>query len=171
MPNRIRHLRIRNHSLVGARAEVHVTVVPEYQTPATEVRGRLMGPSCPYASTIEVAYHLRPLTSPHATQAPSASAGTPTQAPSASAGTPTQEVGLTVRAIIPEASLWEPECPFLYRGPVELWQDGQRCDQVSVRHGLRTLQLGSRGGQCAQRRLQSAATTPPAARWRNSRRT
>ncbi|HTU21959.1 MAG TPA: hypothetical protein VMG10_28230 [Gemmataceae bacterium] len=93
--------------------------MPEHQTPTTEVRGRLMGPRCPYSSTVEVAYPLRPLS--------------PSQKP-------TEPGGLTRRVIIPEAILWEPQCPFLYEGPIELWQDGQRCERVVVRHGMRSLQ-------------------------------
>jgi hypothetical protein len=42
-----------------------------------------------------------------------------------------------MRVVIPEPSLWDPISPFLYEGPIELWQDGQRCDSVQVRHGLR----------------------------------
>jgi hypothetical protein len=58
-----------------------------------------------------------------------------------------------MRVIIPEPSLWDPETPFLYEGPVELWEDGQRCDQVQVRHGLRKLNLGPRGLRCNGRML------------------
>jgi hypothetical protein len=78
-----------------------------------------MGPSCPYSSTVEVAYPLRPL--------------------------PDECEALACRVVIPEASLWEPESPFLYRGPVELWQDGVRCDRVTLSHGLRNLSIGPRG--------------------------
>ena len=124
MDNRIRQITVRNVQLNPAQAEVWITVVPEHQTPTTEVRGRLMGPRCPYASTVEVAYPLRPLS--------------PSQKP-------TEPGGFTQRVIIPEASLWEPQCPFLYQGPIELWQDGQRRDQVLVRHGLRSFQLKERG--------------------------
>jgi hypothetical protein len=124
MNNRILHVEIRDHSVIPAQAEVHVAVVPERRTPATEVRGRLMGPHCLYASTVEVAYPLRPLPRP-------------------GPGGPPER--LTLRAIIPEASLWEPESPFLYRGPVELWQDGRRCDEATLTHGLRALALGPRG--------------------------
>jgi hypothetical protein len=102
---------------------VWVTVVPERVTATTEVRGRLMGPRCPYSSTVEVAYPLRPLPQP----------------------LPTTEANLTRRVVIPEASLWEPESPFVYEGPIELWQDGQCCDRQVVRHGLRTFSLGPRG--------------------------
>jgi hypothetical protein len=58
---------------------------------------------------------------------------------------PVESAGLTRRVIIPEASLWEPQCPFLYQGPIELWQDGQHRDQVIVRHGLRSFQWQERG--------------------------
>jgi hypothetical protein len=119
MSNRIRHVEVRDHSLSPAQAEAHVLVTPERRTPATEVRGRLMGPSCPYSSTVEVAYALRPL--------------------------PDEGEALACRVVIPEASLWEPESPFLYRGPVELWQDGARCDRVTLSHGLRSLNVGPHG--------------------------
>lgn len=124
MENRIRRITIRNAQLVPAQAELWIAVEPDHQTPTTEVRGRLMGPSCPYASTVEVAYPLRPLS--------------PSQKP-------VEPAGLTRRAIIPEASLWEPQCPFLYQGPIELWQNGRHCDRAIVRHGLRTVQWTERG--------------------------
>src|SRR5262249_10296749 len=99
MSNRIQEIIVHNHSLDPAEAEVRVTVVPEEADPRCEVRGRLMGPRCAYASTVEVAYPLRPLARGAA-----------------------ETSGLTMRAVIPEASLWEPACPFLYQGPVELWR-------------------------------------------------
>jgi hypothetical protein len=80
-----------------------------------------MGPRCRFAGTVEEAYHFRPLPGPAAGPA------------------------LGLRVIIPEASFWEPQSPHLYAGPVELWQDGQRCQVVQVRHGLRHLALGPRG--------------------------
>src|SRR5262249_27974395 len=52
---------------------------------------------------------------------------------------------ITLRAIIPEPGLWSPQVPHLYAGPVELWQDGVRCDVLNVRHGLRHVVLGARG--------------------------
>ncbi|MGL4555348.1 MAG: hypothetical protein ACRC33_29625, partial [Gemmataceae bacterium] len=51
----------------------------------------------------------------------------------------------TLRAIIPEASLWHPVSPHLYQGPVELWLEGVRVDHRPVSHGLRTFTLGPRG--------------------------
>jgi hypothetical protein len=127
MSNRIVRVTVQDRSVVPAAAESWVTVVPERLTPTTEVRGRLTGPRCPYAETVEVAYPLRPLP-PARGEEPAPTAG-----------------GITRRVVIPEASPWEPESPFLYEGTVELWQDGQRCDRVTVRHGLRTLTLGPRG--------------------------
>ena len=94
----------------------------EHITPTTELRGRLMGPRCAYAATVEVAYPFRPLLR-----------------------RPEGLADLTVRAVIPEPSLWEPSCPFLYGGTVELWEDGVRCDQAPIRRGLRRVLLGSAG--------------------------
>ena len=123
MDNRIRQIEVRDRSLVPAEAEVWITATIEQPTPTTELRGRLMGPRCPYASTVEVAYPLRPLP--------------PGRAP--------EPAGLTRHVIIPEACLWEPESPFLYQGLIELWQDGQRCDRLTLCHGLRSIQLSERG--------------------------
>lgn len=124
MDNRIRDLKVRNGQLIPAQSEVRIRVTPERLTPTTELRGRLMGPRCAYAETVEVAYPLRP---PHRDQIPSG------------------RNELNARVVIPEACLWEPESPFLYEGPIELWQDGQRCEQIVVSHGLRAFRLGEDG--------------------------
>src|SRR5579864_8804454 len=121
MTNRIHHIRVTDTRLDPAEAEVCIGVYPERLTSVTQVRGRLVGPRCPYATTVEVAYPLRELSREYE-----------------STGTPR----LILRVVIPEASFWDPESPFLYRGPVELWEGGQRCDLVQVTHGLRTLGLG-----------------------------
>ena len=122
MANSIRELTLHDRLRDSAEAEVWVNVVPERITPSTEVRGRLMGPRCVYSNTVEVAYPLKPFARPLE-------------------GWP----GLVRRVVIPEASLWDPQCPFLYEGPVELWEDGQLCERVDVRHGLRGLSIGPRG--------------------------
>jgi hypothetical protein len=124
--NRIRQIEVHDGPLIPAQAEVWITVTPEHLTATTELRGRLIGPSCPYASTVEVAYPLR-------TPPPSAM----TEGASSPA--------ITMRAVIPEASLWEPESPFLYQGPIELWQDGQLRERVTLSHGLRHFALSERG--------------------------
>jgi hypothetical protein len=123
MSNGIVRIDFVDRSLAPAQAEVWVRVVPRRLDAGTEVRGRLLGPRCVYASTVEVAYPLRPL--PPGVQA--------------------QGGGLTTRAVIPEASLWDPESPFLYEGPIELWQDGVRCERIVMRHGLRSFGLTPRG--------------------------
>jgi hypothetical protein len=122
MDNRIRRMEVIDRGAAPAEAEVGVRVESMYRTPTTELRGRLMGPRCPYASTVEVAYPLRPSTRQ-----------------------PPGLEGLSRRVVIPEASLWDPESPFLYQGPVELWQDGRLCDRVVVTMGLRQRGLGPRG--------------------------
>jgi hypothetical protein len=122
MANGIRSLELIDRSPGPASAEVWVRVEPEQAADGLELRGRLMGPRCEYSTTVELAYPLRPLQRP-----------------------PEGEPGLLARVIIPEANLWDPVSPFYYEGPVELWQDGRRCDQRVVRHGLRQVSLGPRG--------------------------
>jgi beta-galactosidase/beta-glucuronidase len=124
MTNRIRHILVQDGRLDPAAAEVYVAVYPERLTSTTQVRGRLTGPRCAYASTVEVAYPLREHEREYESE-----------------GTP----HVTLRVIIPEASLWDPESPFLYEGPLELWQGGQRVGELQLRHGLRWANLGPRG--------------------------
>src|SRR3954464_13906698 len=107
MDNRILRVEVRDGSVVRAPPEVGVRADVERVTPTTELRGRLMGPRCRFASTIEVAYPLRPFVRE-----------------------PEGFAGPSGRVVIPEASLWDPQCPFLYEGPVELWQDGKLCRRV-----------------------------------------
>jgi hypothetical protein len=124
MGNRITDLSIMDGRLSPTEADVYVSIYPAELTSTTQVRGRLTGPSCPYAETVEVAYHLREFSREYA-----------------STGTPR----IIVRARVPEPNWWHPETPFLYRGVVELWQTDQCCDRVEVWHGLRVIRLGPRG--------------------------
>jgi hypothetical protein len=124
MKNRIQRVHVHEHRLSPAEAVAWITVVPARVESTLEVRGRLMGPRCAYTSTVEVAYPLRPGLRNYASEG---------KAP------------LTTRVIIPEPSWWDLESPFLYQGPVELW-DGSEClDQVQVSHGFRVLQLTAQG--------------------------
>ncbi len=123
MTNRIREIQVRDIRLDPYESEVTVTVFPERVTPATGVRGRLVGPRSAYARTLEVAYPLRDCRPAENSVEP----------------------GLTCRVVIPEPSFWDPETPFLYEGPVELWDDGRAVDRAEVRHGLRTRGLGASG--------------------------
>jgi hypothetical protein len=111
---------VKNHLLTPAEAEIRLTFSFERKMPNVEVRGRLVGPRCPYASTVEVAYPMQTL---------------PRQ----------QKDGVVGTFIIPEPSLWEPTCPFLYQGPIELLANGEVQYRWLMSHGLRRLQLGRRG--------------------------
>jgi hypothetical protein len=121
--NRIIEVKIVDRALVPAQVEVWVQVEVESPSPASDIRGRLTGPRVQGATTVEVAYPLRPLPCP--------------------IDEPVNTI--TRRAIIPEASFWDPECPFLYEGTVELWAHGQRVDQRRFTHGFRTLTVGPPG--------------------------
>jgi hypothetical protein len=109
MSNRIVTVEVLTHRLEPFEAELWVIVNPEFRTPTTEVRGRFVGPKSAVSSTIEVAYPLRPL---------------PRQ--------PEGLGGVLARVVIPEPSLWEPACPFIYDGVVELWEENRRCDLRQV---------------------------------------
>jgi hypothetical protein len=117
MINRICRAELNDRTVAPAGAEVWITAHVDAVTPTTELRGRLLGPTCRYSSTVEVAYPLRPL-GRH-------------QKPPDSEGP-----FVTARVLIPEPSLWDPVSPFLYHGRVELWQESERWEQIAVRHGL-----------------------------------
>jgi hypothetical protein len=128
--NHILSVTLFDRSPAASSAEVWITVTPDHVTPTTDIRGRLLGPRCPYAQTVEVAYPLRPLRRPGEGPSP-----------------------LTRRVVIPEACLWEPESPFVYEGDVELWQEDHCVDRQPIRHGLRTLALSPAGLHLNGRRL------------------
>ncbi len=122
MSNRILGVQVRDRSLDPAQVELWLTAETEHVSATTELRGRLTGPRCLYAATVEVAYPLRPFVRrPEGLNGPAA------------------------RVVIPEPSLWDPEGPFVYQGTIELWEDGRRCDQVPLRRGLRRVLLGPGG--------------------------
>ncbi|MSQ95665.1 MAG: hypothetical protein EXR98_14045 [Gemmataceae bacterium] len=118
MLNRIRDVVVLNHRLDPVETELGIHVLVETLTAGTELKGRLTGPRCVFSSTIEIAYPLRELER-------------------------TDHVEL--RVVIPEPSWWEPETPFLYVGVLELWQDGEFCQRAVISHGMRWLQLTSKG--------------------------
>ena len=109
MTNRIVDIQVRTQRLSPAEAELWVIVTTEFTTAGTAIRGRFVGPKCAVSSTIEVAYPLRPFERK-----------------------PVGVSQLAVRVVIPEPSLWEPECPFVYDGLIELWQDGHCADVRQV---------------------------------------
>jgi hypothetical protein len=116
MAKRIRDVFVVNHRLDPHETELRILVEVEELTPTTQIKGRLMGPRSVYASTVEVAYPLQEV-----------------------------ERGIELRVTIPEPSWWEPQRPFLYQGPLELWQDGELCDRVPISHGIRWVQVTSTG--------------------------
>ena len=118
MENRILDAYVVTHRADPTDAELRVVVRPECLTPTTEIKGRLMGPRSPYAGTVEIAYPFREIA---------------------------RTDHILLRVVIPEPNFWEPHTPLLYEGPLELWQDGVRCEHIHLRHGIRTVQLGSSG--------------------------
>lgn len=113
MGNRIRAATVRPIRLTPTEAELAVKVEADAPAADADVHGRLVGPRCKYGSMVEVAYPVLRL--PPETGGPAARLG---------------------KVIIPEPSWWDPESPFLYGGPVELWEGGQTVGQVRVRVGL-----------------------------------
>jgi len=116
-----------NRSITPHVAEIWVSIFPGLITLTTELRGRLMGPTCQFATTVEVAYPMRPL-------------------PKGQKPPVFDRPSLTMAVSIPEPSLWDPVSPFMYRGQVELWEDGRQCGRrINVRHGLKSSNLTPRG--------------------------
>jgi hypothetical protein len=72
-----------------------------------EVRGRLMGPRCPGITTVEIAYHVR------------------------------RVEASVYQVLIPEPTLWTPERPYVYEGPVEWRQDDGKSGTMTVRIALK----------------------------------
>jgi beta-galactosidase/beta-glucuronidase len=113
MANQIKEMSVSVVRLSPAEAEIHIRLVPASISAGTEARGRVVGPRCARAATVEIAYPLRE----HSRRLES----------------PPQ---IVLRAIIPEPCLWDAESPFVYQCIVELWQDGQIGDRRSTEYGL-----------------------------------
>jgi hypothetical protein len=109
--------------LSPTEAEVHFAFHLRADIAGAELRGRLAGPRCPYSSTIEIAYPIRP----------------PVRS-----GPMSRQI-ITGRVVIPEPSLWDPIAPFLYQGIIELVVGGEALMRVQVSHGLRSLHWGPQG--------------------------
>lgn len=97
------------------RAEVWIDVAVWPLLPGDEIQGKLVGPQCRYASTIEIGYPVR------------------------------SRPGGGWHIIIPEPSLWTPDTPFVYRGQIEWRRGVEKVHQVSVYHTLYRLTQTSAG--------------------------
>lgn len=116
MHTRIRSVTVRPIRLTPTEAELAIDVLCSELHTTSELRGRLMGPICPYSTTIEVAYPIHSRAHGH--------------------GKPV----LHAQCIIPEPAWWDAESPFLYHGPIELWEHESRVESLSLRCGLRHAQ-------------------------------
>jgi len=115
MSNHIRKTTLEIRRLSAVEAEVWIRVEVERVTPATEVRGKLMGPRCPGITTVEIAYPLLPLPRASATEAST----------------------IIVRTVIDEPNMWSEKSPFVYEGTVELFEDGSCLERAPVSVGLK----------------------------------
>jgi hypothetical protein len=123
MRNQIRGISVYNRRLVPAEVELGITVLLEHFDSDTKLTGRLTGPHCRYTTTVQVPYPMRETLRRHEEDGPR----------------------VFLKVVIPEASFWEPAIPFLYEGPIELWEGSVRCDCVQICRGLRVLTLGPHG--------------------------
>jgi beta-galactosidase/beta-glucuronidase len=113
MSQRIRALAVRPTRLTPTEAELMIDLHCSELHATSELRGRLTGPTCLYSTTIEIAH--------------------PVKAQSRERGQPI----LHGRVVIPEPAWWDAESPFLYHGPIELWEHESRVESVGLRLGLR----------------------------------
>ena len=137
MANPIRQVRISQRSLSPVEADLLIEVDAGAPDPDLELRGRLVGPTCPYSTTIELSYPLRMLPR---------------------AGT---DLPLRGRVVIPEPSWWDPISPFLYQGRIEVWRPDALLGSANVRYGLRWLQLRPDGLYWNGKRLMLRAVDRP----------
>jgi hypothetical protein len=137
MTNRIERLRIVTRNLSPVEAELLIVADAAYLTPETELVGRFTGPTCAYATTVEVAYPLRRL-------------------PQLVPGLP-----LARRVVIPEPSQWDPVSPFVYHSTIELWQGGDMHERRQSRHGLHVVALRPDGLRWNGKRLKLRVARGP----------
>jgi Glycosyl hydrolases family 2 len=116
--NRLRGIEQCELTASPAEANISFRVIVQRVTPETEVRGRIVGPRCLFAETVEVASPLRSVRSK-------------------------EQLVLIARTAFPDPGFWDPNRPLLYRVVVELWQDGKRCDVSGFDLGFRKLELDS----------------------------
>ena len=113
MHSRIKSIVVRPIRLTPIEAELAIDLHCSELHATSEVRGRLMGPSCLYSTTIEIAHPVKMQSRDHG------------------------EPILHGRIVIPEPAWWDAESPFLYHGPIELWEHESRVESAGLRLGLR----------------------------------
>jgi hypothetical protein len=109
MTNRIKEILIYVIRLDATVAELGISVLPDRVTNGTRVQGRVTGPRCAQATTVEVSYPLREASRQYYKE-----------------GDPC----IRLHVAIPEPNVWDPISPFEYLCKLELWQGDQRCDQT-----------------------------------------
>lgn len=130
--HRIRSVHMEIGRLSPAEADVRFEVTVDRPDKRLDTKGRLVGPRCVYASTVEVAYPLR--------------------------DSPAGESNrLSKGVIIPEPNLWEPACPFLYEGTIELLENQSPIDVITMTVGLRTIAISGRSFLLNGRRFEPKA--------------
>lgn len=102
--------RVEIRHLDPVRAELVFSFDPKKLGVDVEIRGRVIGPRCPGVNTVEVAYPARPIEG---------------------------QVG-AFYVMIPEPSMWEPECQFTYEAIFEFWRSGSLMGKTAFPIGLRT---------------------------------
>lgn len=112
-------------------AEVDIQVALTWPVPLAGLRlaGRLVGPRCLDTTTVEVAYPFRPLSGP------------------------TLPGIAAARVIVPEPCLWDPTCPFLYQGILEVYHAERLLARLEFCQGLRRFALSHAGLRCNEQRL------------------
>lgn len=116
------HLRLENAVLTPTEAEIHLDIQLPTGEQAKSIQGRLLGPKCPFATTIEIAYPIKLM---------------PRSGISGST--------INARFIIPEPSLWDSQSPFLYEGWIEVESKSGEKWKIGISHGLRALRLALPG--------------------------
>ena len=116
----ISEIQIINHRFDPTETILHVLVDGGKElSNECQVRGRLNGPRCPFSTTIEIAYPLRERARSDAI--------------------------VTMSAVIPEPSWWDPESPFVYSGFVEMYHEDIGLGRADFQHAIYWLQMTSKG--------------------------
>jgi hypothetical protein len=118
--NRLKGIGAYHLTVSPAEVDIWYKATVERATPGTEVRGRIVGPRCLFAETVEVASPLRSVRCKE-----------------------DERASLIVRTGFANPGFWDPDTPLLYRVVAELWQDEQRCDACGFDLGFCKIEMNS----------------------------